>query len=117
MSILPRVISIAKAPGAVGPYSQALLVNSTIYISGQLVLGGMAEETKQALVNMGEILKATTVLWADINGFKTVNETHKQHFKSSFPARATYRVAVLPKEAVWRLKPVAVQGPLTTASL
>ncbi|XP_048949236.1 2-iminobutanoate/2-iminopropanoate deaminase isoform X3 [Canis lupus baileyi] len=96
-SLIRKVISTAKAPGAIGPYSQAVLVDRTIYISGQLgmdpssgqlVPGGVAEEAKQALTNMGEILKAagcdftnvvkTTVLLADINDFNTVNEVYKQ---------------------------------------
>ena len=64
--------------------------------SGQLVPGGVAEETKQALTNMGEILKAascnftnvvkTTVFLADINDFNTVNDIYKQYFQSSFPS-------------------------------
>ena len=86
-SLVRRVISTAKAPAAaIGPYSQAVLVDRTIYISGQLgmdpasgqlVPGGVAEEAKQALTNIGEILKAAgcditnvvkaTVLLADIN--------------------------------------------------
>lgn len=121
---------------AIGPYSQAVLVDRTIYISGQLgmdpssgqlVPGGVAEEAKQALTNMGEILKAagcdftnvvkTTVLLADINDFNTVNEVYKQYFKSSFPARAAYQVAALPKGGRVEIEAVAVLGPLTTASL
>uniref|UniRef100_A0A2K5KHS0 2-iminobutanoate/2-iminopropanoate deaminase n=1 Tax=Cercocebus atys TaxID=9531 RepID=A0A2K5KHS0_CERAT len=128
-SLIKRVISTTKAPGAIGPYSQAVLVDRTIYISGQigmdpssgqLVSGGVAEEAKQALKNMGEILKAagcdftnvvkTTVLLADINDFNT-------YFKSNFPARAAYQVAALPKGSRTEIEAVAVQGPLTTASL
>nr|XP_037862765.1 2-iminobutanoate/2-iminopropanoate deaminase-like [Chlorocebus sabaeus] len=134
-SLIKRVISTAKAPGAIGPYSQAVLVNRTIYISrqigmdpssGQLVSGGIAEEAKQALKNMGEILKAagydftnvkTAVLLADINDFNTVNEVYKQYFKSNFPARAAYQVAALPKGSRIESEAVAVQAPLTTASL
>ena len=118
-SLIRKVISTAKAPGAIGPYSQAVLFDKTIYISGQLgmdpssgqlVPGGVAEEAKQALTNMGEILKVagcdftnvvkTTVLLADINDFNTVNEVYKQYFKSSFPARAAYQVAALPKVSI-----------------
>uniref|UniRef100_A0A6I8PAN8 2-iminobutanoate/2-iminopropanoate deaminase n=1 Tax=Ornithorhynchus anatinus TaxID=9258 RepID=A0A6I8PAN8_ORNAN len=96
-SLIKKVISTAKAPGAIGPYSQAVLVDKTMYISGQigmdpangqLVPGGVVEEAKQALSNMGEILKAadcdfsnvvkTTVLLADINDFNAVNEIYKQ---------------------------------------
>uniref|UniRef100_A0A7N4P5Z6 2-iminobutanoate/2-iminopropanoate deaminase n=1 Tax=Sarcophilus harrisii TaxID=9305 RepID=A0A7N4P5Z6_SARHA len=117
-SLIKKVISTAKAPGAIGPYSQAVLVDKTMYISGQLgmdpasgqlVSGGVAEEAKQALINIGEILKAggcdytnvvkTTVLLADINDFNAVNEIYKQYFKSSFPARAAYQVAALPKRS------------------
>ncbi|XP_007469983.1 PREDICTED: ribonuclease UK114-like [Lipotes vexillifer] len=135
-SLIRKVISTAKAPAAIGPYSQAVLVNRTIYISGQLgmdpasgqlVPGGVAEEAKQALTNMGEILKAagcdftnvvkTTVLLADINDFNTVNDIYKQYFQSSFPARAAYQVAALPKGGRVEIEAVAVQGPLVTASL
>ncbi|XP_003782506.1 2-iminobutanoate/2-iminopropanoate deaminase [Otolemur garnettii] len=132
-SLIRRVISTAKAPGAIGPYSQAVLVDRTVYISGQIgmdasgqvVPGGVTEEAKQALKNMGEILKAagcdftnvvkTTVLLADMNDFNTVNEIYKQYFKSNFPARAAYQVAALPKGARIEIEAVAVQGPLTTA--
>ncbi|KAL4842656.1 hypothetical protein H8958_015411 [Nasalis larvatus] len=128
-SLIKRVISTAKAPGAIGPYSQAVLVDRTIYISGQI---GMDPSSGQlvsggALKNMGEILKAagcdftnvvkTTVLLADINDFNTVNEIYKQYFKSNFPARAAYQVAALPKGSRIEIEAVAVQGPLTTASL
>ncbi|XP_045416666.1 2-iminobutanoate/2-iminopropanoate deaminase [Lemur catta] len=135
-SLLRRVISTAKAPGAIGPYSQAVLVDRTVYISGQigmdpssgqLVPGGIEEEAKQALKNMGEILKAagcdftnvvkTTVLLADINDFSTVNDIYKQYFKSNFPARAAYQVAALPKGGRIEIEAVAVQGPFTTALL
>uniref|UniRef100_A0A1D5R7M5 2-iminobutanoate/2-iminopropanoate deaminase n=1 Tax=Macaca mulatta TaxID=9544 RepID=A0A1D5R7M5_MACMU len=83
--------------------------------------------TLQALKNMGEILKAagcdftnvvkTTVLLADINDFNTVNEIYKQYFKSNFPARAAYQVVALSKGSRVEIEAVAVQGPLTTASL
>ena len=135
-SLVRRVISTAKAPTAIGPYSQAVLVDRTIYISGQLgidpasgqlVPGGVAEEAKQALINIGEILKAagcdftnvvkTTVLLADINDFSTVNDVYKQYFQKSFPARAAYQVAALPKGGRVEIEAIAVQGPLTTASL
>ncbi|XP_004431254.1 PREDICTED: ribonuclease UK114 [Ceratotherium simum simum] len=135
-SLIRRVINTVKAPGPIGPYSQAVLVDKTVYVSGQigldpssgqLVPGGVAEEAKQALTNIGEILKAagcdfsnvvkTTVLLADINDFNTVNEIYKQYFKSSFPARAAYQVAALPKGGRVEIEAVAVLGPLTTASL
>ncbi|EHB05745.1 Ribonuclease UK114 [Heterocephalus glaber] len=133
-SLIKKVIGTAKAPKAIGPYSQAVLVDKTIYISGQvgrdpasgqLVPGGVVEETKQALNNIGEVLKAancnftnvvkTTVLLADINDFGTVNEVYQQYFKSNFPARAAYQVSALPMGARVEIEAVAVTGPLTTA--
>ncbi|XP_006859253.1 PREDICTED: ribonuclease UK114 [Chrysochloris asiatica] len=133
-SFIRKVISTAKAPGAIGPYSQAVLVDRTVYISGQLgmdpskgqlVPGGVVEEAKQALKNMGEILKAagcdysnvvkTTVLLADINDFAAVNEVYAQYFKSSFPARAAYQVAALPRGGRVEIEAIAVQGPFSSA--
>ncbi|XP_006104212.1 2-iminobutanoate/2-iminopropanoate deaminase [Myotis yumanensis] len=133
-SLIRKVISTTKAPAAIGPYSQAVLVDRTLYISGQLGLdpssgqlvpGGVKEEAKQALTNIGEILKAagcdfsnvvkTTVLLADINDFSTVNDIYKQYFKSHFPARAAYQVAALPRGGRVEIEAVAVQGPLTSA--
>ncbi|NXK55002.1 RIDA deaminase, partial [Chauna torquata] len=112
-------------------FSQAVLVDRTMYIagqigiepsSGQLVSGGAKEEAKQALKNMGEILKAagcdydnvvkTTVLMADMKDFNDINDIYKQFFKSNFPARAAYQVVALPKGARVEIEAVAVQGPI-----
>ncbi|XP_044027192.1 2-iminobutanoate/2-iminopropanoate deaminase isoform X2 [Siniperca chuatsi] len=91
-----RIVNTTSAPAAIGPYSQSVVVDRTMYISGQLGLdvasgqlvdGGVQAQAKQALINMGEILKAagcdytnvvkTTVLLADINDFNSVNEVYK----------------------------------------
>ncbi|XP_078722437.1 2-iminobutanoate/2-iminopropanoate deaminase-like [Lampetra fluviatilis] len=135
-SVVRRIISTAKAPGAIGPYSQAVLVDRTIYISGQLgmepqsgslVAGGVANEARQALVNMGEILKAancdynnvvkTTVLLASMDDFATVNEVYKEFFSKNFPARAAYQVAALPKGGKVEIEAIAVLGPFTESNL
>ncbi|XP_067887250.1 2-iminobutanoate/2-iminopropanoate deaminase isoform X1 [Heterodontus francisci] len=135
-AIARRIISTTKAPGAIGPYSQAVVVDRTMYISGQLgmdpatgqlVTGGTAQETKQALINMGEILKAancnydnvvkTTVLLADINDFNSVNDVYKQYFKTNFPARAAYQVAALPRGGRVEIEAVAVLGPIVNGAL
>ncbi|XP_032875361.1 2-iminobutanoate/2-iminopropanoate deaminase isoform X2 [Amblyraja radiata] len=135
-ALIRRIISTAKAPGAIGPYSQAVVVDRTMYISGQLgldpatgqlVTGGTSQEAKQALINMGEILKAancdynhvikTTVLLADINDFNCVNEVYKQYFKSNFPARAAYQVAALPRGGRVEIEAVAILGPIVNATL
>ncbi|XP_006001082.1 2-iminobutanoate/2-iminopropanoate deaminase [Latimeria chalumnae] len=134
-AIVRRIISTAKVPGAIGPYSQAVVVDRTMYISGQLgmdptsgqlVPGGVLEEAKQALTNMGEILKAagcdynnvvkTTVLLADMNDFNGVNEVYKQYFKNNFPARAAYQVAALPRGGRVEIEGVAIMGHITDAS-
>ncbi|XP_039593181.1 2-iminobutanoate/2-iminopropanoate deaminase isoform X1 [Polypterus senegalus] len=133
-ALVRRIISSTKAPAAIGPYSQAVVVDRTMYISGQLgmdvtsgqlVAGGVLEEARQALVNMGEILKAagcdynnvvkTTVLLADINDFNGVNDIYKQFFKSHFPARAAYQVAALPRGGRVEIEAVAVIGPVQDA--
>ncbi|XP_048881941.1 2-iminobutanoate/2-iminopropanoate deaminase-like [Brienomyrus brachyistius] len=134
-AIIRKIISTAKAPAAIGPYSQAVVVDRTMYISGQLgmdpstgqlVTGGVQAEAKQALINMGEILKAagcnydnvvkTTVLLADIGDFNNVNDVYKQFFSRNFPARAAYQVAALPKGGLVEIEAVAVLGPVTDSS-
>ena len=131
------IISTNKAPGAIGPYNQAVLVDRTLYISGQIGFepktmqivgrengskGHVQMEAKQALENMGEILKAagasynnvikTTVLLADINDFVAVNDVYKTFFTSNYPARAAYQVAALPKGALVEIEAVAVVGTI-----
>ncbi|XP_010878641.1 2-iminobutanoate/2-iminopropanoate deaminase [Esox lucius] len=134
-AIIRKIINTTKAPGAIGPYSQAVVVDRTMYVSGQLgmdpasgqlVEGGVQAQTRQALVNMGEILKEagcgydnvvkTTVLLADMNDFVSVNDVYKTFFTSNFPARAAYQVAALPRGGLVEIEGVAVLGPLTDAS-
>lgn len=125
--IVKTVISTAKAPAAIGPYSQAVRAGPTLYISGQLGLvpetmeiisGGVVPEAKQALQNMGEILKEagasysdvvkTTVLLADMNDFAAVNKVYSEFFSSSVPARAAYQVAALPKGGRVEIEAIAL---------
>ncbi|XP_073678124.1 2-iminobutanoate/2-iminopropanoate deaminase isoform X1 [Garra rufa] len=133
-SIQRKIIYTPKAPIIKGVYSQAVVVDRTMYISGQigmdisgqLVAGGVQAQAKQALTNMGEILKAagcgyenvvkTTVLLADINDFNNVNDVYMQFFKSNFPARAAYQVAALPRGGLVEIEAIAVLGPITDAS-
>ncbi|KAL4617030.1 ribonuclease UK114 [Arapaima gigas] len=134
-AVIRKIINTAKAPAAIGPYSQAVVVDRTMYVSGQLgmdpssgqlVPGGVQAQTKQALVNMGEILKAagcdygnvvkTTVLLADMNDFNNVNDVYKQFFSKNFPARAAYQVAALPRGGLVEIEAVAVLGPITDSS-
>ncbi|KAM7373239.1 hypothetical protein PAMP_008107 [Pampus punctatissimus] len=132
MATIRRQITYTpKSPVRQGIYSQAVVVDRTMYISGQLGLdvasgqlvdGGVQAQAKQALINMGEILKAagcdynnvvkTTVLLADINDFNSVNDVYKTFFSSNFPARAAYQVAALPRGGLVEIEAVAVLGPL-----
>ncbi|CAN9507636.1 unnamed protein product [Ophioblennius macclurei] len=133
-ALVRKIISTTLAAAAIGPYSQAVLVDRTMYISGQLGLepvsgqlveGDVQAQTRQALVNMGEILKAggctyenvvkTTVLLADMNDFANVNDVYKQFFSSNYPARAAYQVAALPRGGLVEIEAIAVLGPLTKA--
>jgi len=128
MSQLTRtIIKSAKAPGAIGPYSQAVKVGNTIYLSGclgidpatgSLVNGGIEAETKQALTNIGLILAEagasynnivkSTVLLADINDFNALNKVYAEFFTSNYPARSTYQVAALPRAARVEIETIAV---------
>ncbi|BFZ16636.1 hypothetical protein BsWGS_19675 [Bradybaena similaris] len=132
-SIIRRIISTSKAPKAVGPYSQAVQVNQTLYISGQIgfipetmeiVPGGTVAEAEQVLKNLGSILEAsgssfdrvvkTTVLLKNIGDFAAVNEVYEKYFSSSRkPARAAYQVAALPKGANVEIEAIAVVGDIT----
>ena len=133
MSVLRTIVSTAKAPAAIGCYSQAVLVDKTLYISGQIgfdpatmiIVGGgkdVKAEAQQALTNMGEILKSVgatfnnvvkcTVLLNDINDFAGVNEVYGTFFKDNFPARAAYQAANLPKGALVEIEAIAVIGEI-----
>ncbi|XP_076044069.1 2-iminobutanoate/2-iminopropanoate deaminase-like [Oratosquilla oratoria] len=129
--IIRKVISTAKAPAAIGPYSQAVQGGNMLFISGQLgfdpatmkiVEGGVVPEAQRALENMGHILEEagctfkhvvkTTVLLADINDFAAVNEVYSKFFSEAVPARAAYQVANLPKGGRVEIEAVAIVGEL-----
>ncbi|XP_028978783.1 2-iminobutanoate/2-iminopropanoate deaminase [Esox lucius] len=121
-----------KAPVRQGIYSQVVLVDRTMYISGQLgmdvttgllVEGGVENQAKQALINMGEILKAAgctydnvikiTLLLADINDYVNINSVYKTFFSKNFPAKTTYQVAALPRGGLVEMEAIAVLGPMS----
>ena len=124
---MKQIIATPAAPKAVGPYSQAVLLNGTLYVSGQLPLdpetGGMPEgveaQTRRSLQNLGAILNAagldfsdiakTTVLLADIADFAAMNAVYAEFFPADKPARVCYQVAALPMGA--RVEIDAVAGP------
>ena len=111
---MKKIIAADQAPAAVGPYSQAVLVNGLLFVSGQIPVnpadGSVAEsiedQSHQALKNVGAILAEaglsyedvvkTTVLLADIADFKAMNAVYAEYFTQDKPARACFQVAALP---------------------
>lgn len=125
---MKKVINSPKAPKAIGPYSQAIEANGTLYISGQLpvdvntgkfVEGGIKEQTEQALKNIGYILEAagctyehvvkTTCLLSDIANFAAMNEIYARYFTQDCPARAAFAVKDLPLGALVEIEVVAAK--------
>ena len=124
---MKKIISTAEAPAALGPYSQAVRVGSTIYCagqipldpkSGQIVSGGVDVQTRRVLDNIAAVLRAegldfdhivkTTIFLADLGDFQTVNEIYGSCFKQAPPARSTVQVAALPKGARVEIEAIAV---------
>ncbi|XP_076247551.1 reactive intermediate imine deaminase A homolog UK114 isoform X2 [Calliopsis andreniformis] len=114
---------------------QAVLVNHTLYLSGilgidvktgKLVEGDAAAETRQALINMGHVLKEAgssydkvikaTLFLNNINDFASINEVYKEFFKENYPARSTFQVAKLPMGAQFEIEAIAVTGEVETLS-
>lgn len=113
-----KAISTADAPQAIGPYSQGVVYNDTLFVSGQLPIDPQTgsfpsddpvEQARQCLTNIAAIAKAagtdmahcvkTTVLVRDLSRFAQINEVYATFFKEFFPARATFEVSALPKDA------------------
>ena len=124
---MKRVITAQNAPAAVGPYSQAVEANGTLYASGQLPVNPatgtmpetIEEQTRQSLANLNAILTEggysfadvvkTTVLLADIADFKAVNEVYAEYFIGDKPARACYQAAALPLGVKVEIEAIAVK--------
>ena len=123
---MKQVISTTNAPGAIGPYSQAIKAGSLVFVSGQLPLDpatgafpdGIKAQTEQSLTNLGAILEAsgvtlshvakTTVFLKDINDFAAMNEVYATFFTSDCPARSAVEVANIPKGALVEIECIAV---------
>lgn len=122
-----EVVTAANAPKAIGPYSAAIKTGNFVFSSGQLgiipetgdlVEGGVEAETRQALINLGNILKAagsslenvvkTTVFLRDINDFARMNAVYAEFFKENPPARSAFQVGALPKAAAVEIEAVAL---------
>lgn len=113
-----EIVSTEKAPGAIGPYSQAIKAGGMVFCSGQIpidpqtgtfVSDVIGEQTEQVLKNLGAVLDAagtglnnvvkTTVFLADMNDFAEMNEVYARFFSENKPARATVQAARLPRDA------------------
>ncbi len=122
-----KVISTKNAPGAIGPYSQAIKTDSFIFASGQISLdpetgqlieGGIVEQTHRVFQNITAILEAagsslakvvkTTVFLKDFNDFGAMNEIYGSYFPSNPPARSTVEAARLPKDVKIEIEVVAL---------
>lgn len=122
------IITTDKAPGAIGPYSQAVEVNGIIYTSGvipidpttgTLVEGDITVQAKQAIGNLAALLEAagtstdstikTTVFIKDMNDFAKVNEVYATYFTKDFPARSCVEVARLPKDVLIEIEAIAIK--------
>ena len=113
---MKKIIYTKDAPNAIGPYSQAILSNNTLYCSGQIAIDhkgnlkneSIEEETKQIIKNIAAVLKKaemdfsnvvkTTIFLKDMNDFSIVNNIYQKTFENEPPARETIEVSRLPKD-------------------
>jgi 2-iminobutanoate/2-iminopropanoate deaminase len=124
-----EAISTSEAPGAIGPYSQAIRAGSFLFVSGQipldpktgaLVEGGITEQTHRVLKNLDAILRAagtsfntvvkTTVYLADMSEFAAMNAIYAEYMPAPAPARATVEAARLPRDVRVEIDVVAYTG-------
>jgi 2-iminobutanoate/2-iminopropanoate deaminase len=125
---MKRIIETENAPKAIGPYSQAVEINGTLYVSGQIpldpgtmkvVYGGIKEQTVQVLKNIGAILEAagysykdvvkSTCFLANMEDFKDMNEMYGQFYTENQPARAAFAVKELPMNVLVEIETLAVK--------
>jgi 2-iminobutanoate/2-iminopropanoate deaminase len=124
-----KVVATDQAPGAIGPYSQAIIANGFVYTAGQVgfdprkmeIVGtAVGEQTEQVMKNLAAVLKAagsgldrvvkTTVFLADMADFQAMNEVYARHFGNHKPARSTVAAAGLPRNARVEIEVVATTG-------
>ncbi len=126
-SIKKQIITADDAPQAIGPYSAAVRAGSLVFTAGQLginpetgefVPGGIEEETRQALTNLGAVLEAagssleqvvkTTVFIRDMDEFGQMNAVYGEFFSSDFPARSAVQPGRLPKDGAVEIEAIAL---------
>jgi 2-iminobutanoate/2-iminopropanoate deaminase len=125
---MKKIINTENAPAAIGPYSQAVEMNNTLYISGQipinpvtgkLVEGDITTQTEQVLKNIGAILSVagyafndvvkSTCLLSEISNFKAMNEVYARFYNDAKPARVTFAVKDLPMGALIEIDTIAMK--------
>ncbi|GAA7043000.1 RidA family protein [Helicobacter pylori] len=125
---MKEVIHSTLAPKAIGPYSQAIATNDLVFVSGQLGIDASTGEfkgadihsqTTQSMENIKAILKEaglgmdsvvkTTILLKSLDDFSVVNEIYGSYFKEPYPARATFQVTKLPKDALVEIEAIAIK--------
>jgi 2-iminobutanoate/2-iminopropanoate deaminase len=126
-----KIVSTEKAPKAIGPYSQAILVDRLVFTAGQvgldpgtmeLVEGGIEAQTRQVLTNLRHVLEKadsglnyiikTTVFLQDMSEFAKMNAVYAEFFPENPPARSTVQVAGLPKGALVEIECIALLKPV-----
>ncbi|EJC49090.1 endoribonuclease L-PSP, putative [Helicobacter pylori Hp P-26] len=125
---MKEIIHSTLAPKAIGPYSQAIATNDLVFVSGQLGIDATTGEfkgadiysqTTQSMENIKAILKEanlgmdsvvkTTILLKSLDDFAVVNEIYGSYFTEPYPARATFQVAKLPKDALVEIEAIAIK--------
>lgn len=121
-----KIVATTKAPAAIGPYAQANVLGNLVFTSGQIPLvpetgevveGGIAEQTKQVFANLQAVLEEagsgldkvikTTCFLKDMNDFAAVNEVYGGYFEGEYPSRSAVQVAKLPKDVMIEIEVIA----------
>ena len=128
MKAKKTVAATSQAPQVIGPYSQGIVMGDLVFVSGQVGIdpstnamtpGGVKEQTERAMRNVGSVLSAakvgyadvvkTTVFLKDLAAFNDMNEMYARFFTAPYPARSTVQVVGLPKDALVEIEAVAVR--------
>lgn len=121
-----KIVATTKAPAAIGPYAQANVLGNLVFTSGQIPLvpetgevveGGIVEQTKQVFANLQAVLEEagsgldkvikTTCFLKDMNDFAAVNEVYGGYFEGEYPSRSAVQVAKLPKDVMIEIEVIA----------
>ena len=125
---MKKIINTSKAPQPIGPYNQAVLVNGTLYVSGQIALDSLSgklelddivQETKLVMRNLKAVLEAAEMDFSNVvkcsifvksmDDFAKINEVYGSFFASNYPARETLEVSCLPKDVNVEISAIAVE--------